>query len=92
MMKDIFIAGIGWIASGFVAFIVYWVIGQSRACSCPMIPANATPEEVASICHCAGTPYGLLVVGTVAIIVGIAILIFNEPLGRAAMRIKRRKG
>ncbi len=93
MMRDILITGVGWIASGFVAFIVYWIIGgQQRICSCPLIPANATPAEIASICHCgAAQPYGLILVGIAAIVVGITVLIFNKKLGRIAVRIKKAK-
>ncbi len=91
MKKEPLIAGLGWIFAGIVSLLAYGLIVNHRICSCPFIPANATPSQVANLCHClGGSTYGLVIIGLVAIAAGITVLAFNRRIGRAMLRIRRR--
>ncbi|MEM0094711.1 MAG: hypothetical protein QW774_01665 [Candidatus Micrarchaeaceae archaeon] len=88
MESKTFALGIGLILLGIAASIVWLLLQESVVCSCPMIPANATPVQIRSICHC-GTDFLLLYIGFFAIFAGFLVLLFNDRIDAAHKKTKR---
>ncbi|MEM0159273.1 MAG: hypothetical protein QW393_00665 [Candidatus Micrarchaeaceae archaeon] len=80
--------GIGLILLGIAIYIVWLLLQESVVCSCPMIPANATPAQIHSICHCS-SDFLLLYLGLFAIFAGFLVLLFNDRVDAAHKKTKR---
>jgi len=81
MRKEILLAGIGWIAAGAISLAVWMIETSKSVCSCPAIPVNATPAQIAVLCPCATSvsPTGLYI-GIFAIVVGVAVLLSSKKI------------
>ncbi len=78
--KQIGRAALAWMASGLFSMLVGAYIEANTVCSCPVIPANATPSEIASICPCPSNGAAFLIVGGIVILFGLAILVMKKRL------------
>lgn len=85
MDRQVIIAGVGWLAVGLITFAIGAYIGANTICSCPMIPVNATPAQIAQICHCGGyTSYLYAYVGTAAAVIGAIVLLLHRSISAYA--------
>ncbi len=72
--------GAAWILAGVLSAAVGLYLVTNTACSCPEIPVNATPQQVASTCPCRSNGPLFIAVGSLAGLLGLGILFFKRKL------------